>query len=153
MKNMIIWQALPVTIPRAVCRGDEYLVRGFETENILVNGNRTASASTLDTANVERIEALRGPTAVMFGKADPGGLINVITKQSLSETYRQVSIRSAKGFADEGDRLALAQVSGDFSGPITDDKTLLYRFNFATEYEEGFRQDYDERLLFLSSGV
>ncbi|MFD2136441.1 TonB-dependent receptor plug domain-containing protein [Novosphingobium resinovorum] len=34
-----------------------------------------------DLANVERIEVLKGPASVLYGRGDPGGLINIVTKQ------------------------------------------------------------------------
>ena len=134
-------------------QGDEYIVRGFDTDNILFNGNRTSSASTLDIANVERIEALRGPTAVLFGKGDPGGLINVVTKQPLSETRYEVDVSGAAGFTDDGDRLRNGRLTADLGGPLTDDGRLRYRFNTALEQERSYRQDVDEQLLFLSPVV
>ncbi len=131
-------------------QGDEYLARGFETENVLFNGNRTSSASTLDTANVERIEALRGPTAALFGKADPGGLVNIITKQPLSAPFREITGAAATGLGGEGSRLRRGRTSVDFGGPLSEDGRLRYRFNAALEYEDSFRRDVDERLAFVA---
>lgn len=68
---------------------DNFAVRGFTgNENTgaayLVNGfvaNRGFTAPR-DTATIERIEVLKGPTASLYGSGDPGGTINVVTKQS-----------------------------------------------------------------------
>ena len=135
-------------------QGDEYLARGFETENILFNGNRTSSASTLDTANVERIEALRGPTAVLFGKGDPGGLINIITKQPLLDPQYRVNVLGMTGVGgSDGSRLLGGRGTVDLGGPITDDKRLRYRLNGALDYKRSFRQDVDENVMFISPVV
>ncbi len=131
-------------------QGDEVIVRGFQTDNILTNGNRTSSASTLDIANVERLEVVRGPTATLFGKADPGGLINVITKQPLNEQLRQVSLSGASGLGGDGERLQQGRLAVDLGGPLTEDKRLRYRLNAAVQDERSFRQDVDEKLLFIS---
>lgn len=131
-------------------QGDEYLARGFETDNVLFNGNRTSSASTLDTANVERVEALRGPTAALFGKADPGGLVNVITKQPLSDPFYEIDVSGSAGLGGDGDRLRQGRTTFDLGGPLSEDGQLRYRFNGAVEYERSYRQDVDERLLFLA---
>ncbi len=131
-------------------QGDEYIVRGFETDNILTNGNRTSSASTLDTANVERLEVLRGPIATLFGKGDPGGLINVITKQPLAEPFHEVTVSGAAGLGGDGSRLQQGRVAIDLGGPLTEDRRLRYRLNAAVQDERSFRQDVDESLLFVS---
>lgn len=57
--------------------GDDYLIRGFGA-NQIVNGlgfNRLAHAR--DLANVERVEVLKGPAALLYGQMEPGAVINV----------------------------------------------------------------------------
>lgn len=68
-------------------------IRGFgslsmttEYENsvlILLNGHRTGTSNVAlaGLANVERIEIIRGPSAVQYGSSAMGGVINVITKR------------------------------------------------------------------------
>ena len=130
--------------------GDDYLARGFETDNLLFNGNRTGQPTTLDTANVERIEALRGPTATLFGRADPGGLINVVTKQPLAEPFYQADLTGGSGFFGDGSRFREGRLAIDAGGPIDTEGRLRYRFNLAAEHETTFRQDIDETLFFVS---
>ena len=49
---------------------------------ILINGHRagTANVSKLSPANVERIEIVRGPSSVVYGSQNMGGVINIILK-------------------------------------------------------------------------
>ncbi len=68
---------------------DAFAVRGFSgDENLpsgyLVNGfnNGRGFGGARDVAGVERIEVLKGPTAALFGRGEPGGTINIITKQA-----------------------------------------------------------------------
>lgn len=64
---------------------DDYLIRGFNAE-LSTNGlgfKRTDHPT--DLANVERIEVLKGPASVLFGQMEPGGTINIVTKQPLDE--------------------------------------------------------------------
>jgi vitamin B12 transporter len=68
-------------------------LRGFNTDThgndlqghvlILLDGRRagTGNAAKLLTANVERIEIIRGPGAVQYGSAGMGGVINIITRR------------------------------------------------------------------------
>ena len=133
--------------------GDQYLARGFETDNILINGNRSGAPTTLDTANVERIEAIRGPTATLFGRADPGGLVNVVTKQPLSEPFYEAELQGGTGFVGDGARYRDVRATVDTGGPIDEQGRVRYRLNAAAEYERSFRQDIDDKLFFVSPVV
>ncbi len=131
-------------------QGDEYIVRGFDTENVLFNGNRTSSASTLDTQNVERVEVLRGVTGLLFGRADPGGLINIVTKQPLDEPLYIVEGQYSSGISGDGEDLDKGRVAIDIGGPLNEQKTLRYRLNAAYDDEQSFREDVDEEVKFIS---
>lgn len=54
-------------------------LRGFPINSRLRNGLLRYNAYSLD--NVERVEVIKGPAAVFFGNAFPGGVINYVTKQ------------------------------------------------------------------------
>ena len=133
--------------------GDAYLARGFVADNILINGNRSGRPTTLDTANVERVEALRGPTATLFGRADPGGLVNVVTKQPLAEPFYEAELQGGSGFFGDGSRYRDVRATVDTGGPIDEQGRLRYRFNAAAEYERSFRRDIDDKLFFVSPVV
>jgi iron complex outermembrane recepter protein len=59
-----------------------FTIRGFETSQILVNGVR--ANEDIPDILIQQIEVVKGPNA-LYGESDPGGLINVITKQPLGE--------------------------------------------------------------------
>lgn len=57
--------------------------RDFKSEVlILINGHRagTANISKLSVADVERIEIVRGPSSVVYGSQNMGGVVNIILK-------------------------------------------------------------------------
>ncbi len=67
-------------------RSDTFIIRGFRTQTyaidgVLLNQAGNFSAVTRDLADVERIEVLKGPASVLYGRGDPGGLINIVTRQ------------------------------------------------------------------------
>ena len=131
-------------------RGDDYISRGFEGDNLLINGNRSGSLSKLDTANVEQIEVLRGPTSVLFGRADPGGLVNVVTKQPLFEPLLETSVKAKGGLTGQGKRLRSGRVGLDAGGPLNGDATIRYRLNSAVEVNRSFRKHVDESLFIIA---
>ena len=87
---------------------------------------------------VERIEVLRGPASVLFGAGEPGGIVNVITRQPLDEPYYNLAF--------EAGNYELYQPSIDLSGPLTGDDMALYRF-IASYQSSGDFQDFAENEL------
>ncbi|OKH56002.1 ferrichrome-iron receptor [Calothrix sp. HK-06] len=111
---------------------DSYTIRGFSAENNLRNGFRQDSFTGFtDTANIERVEVLKGPASVLYGQLEPGGVVNYVTKQPLNEPFysAQFSAGSYNYY-----RPAI-----DISGPLNPDKSVLYRLNAAYENSGGFR--------------
>lgn len=76
--------------------GVGFTVRGFDS-NGAVNGLPSASSSmfaagtTLPLANIERIEVLKGPDAILLGGDNLGGTINIVTKKPNAEERLYVS--------------------------------------------------------------
>jgi iron complex outermembrane recepter protein len=95
-------------------------IRGFEEEASLRNGLRDGNFRFEPIGTVEQIEVLKGPASVLFGALEPGGVINITTRQPLDKPYYKI------GF--EAGNFGLYQPSIDFSGPLTTDKNILYRF-------------------------
>ncbi|MBW4622898.1 MAG: TonB-dependent siderophore receptor [Cyanosarcina radialis HA8281-LM2] len=107
---------------------DYFVIRGFEQYgNALVNGIPDSSiVNDSGFANVERLEVLKGPASVLYGETGfsaIGGTINFVTKQPLSEPFYEVSATAGSFNTYRGGL--------DFSGPLNDAKTVLYRLNAA----------------------
>ncbi|MFT9297041.1 MAG: TonB-dependent receptor plug domain-containing protein, partial [Gluconobacter sp.] len=63
---------------------DDLMKRGFgavDDGSILRNGVRMPTGRNFDLATTERVEVLKGPASLFYGMQEPGGVINVITKQ------------------------------------------------------------------------
>ncbi len=130
-------------------RGQDFLIRGFGATQYR-NGlredaggggtfnNRTAQ----ETANIERIEVLRGPASVLFGQGEPGGIINLVSKEPLPYPYYNVAFTA--GSYD------FYRPTLDFSGPLTDDGALAYRLNVAYESAGSFRDFTDSERYFIA---
>lgn len=68
---------------------------------------------------LERVEVLRGPSSVVFGQVKPGGIVNMVSKKPKDEAHGEVQLQFGSH--------ERAQMAFDFGGPITPDKTWLYR--------------------------
>ncbi|NEQ33203.1 MAG: TonB-dependent receptor, partial [Leptolyngbya sp. SIO4C5] len=75
-------------------------IRGFTANNftagaILRDGFRiNDNLSTQETANVERIEVIKGPASVLYGQNDPGGIINLVTKRPLARPFYEFEFQA-----------------------------------------------------------
>jgi iron complex outermembrane receptor protein len=98
-----------------------------------------------DTANLQRIEVLKGPASVLYGNLDPGGVINYITKQPLSEPFYEVAMQAGN--------FGLVRPTIDLSGPLNSQRTALYRLNAAYEGGGNFRDFDTEVARFFISPV
>ncbi|AXF20264.1 TonB-dependent siderophore receptor [Burkholderia pyrrocinia] len=129
---------------------DNYAVRGFAGDgntsgtDYLVNGfswNRGISVPR-DTANLERMEVLKGPASALYGRGDPGGLISYTTKQPQFARSNTVDVSA-------GSYGALRETL-DSTGPVT--KSLAYRFVAMNENNGSFRDTVSsKRYLFAPS--
>lgn len=102
------------------------------------SGNRGFNAPR-DTANVERIEFLKGPAAALYGTSEPGGTLNIVTKRPLWQ-----SAHSVEGYVGS---FGFLRGTLDSTGPVGANNA--YRLNIAAETRDGFRDFVDsDRLLF-----
>lgn len=122
---------------------DNYTIRGFAISSNLRNGFSDGGFYSLtDVATIERVEVLKGPASVLYGQIEPGGVVNYITKQPLSEPYYAASFTA--GSYD------FYRPSIDISGPLDPDKTVLYRLNVAYENSGSFRDFVDSELFVVA---
>jgi iron complex outermembrane receptor protein len=116
---------------------DSFAVRGFTgDENLpsgyLVNGFNAGRgfSGQRDVAGIERVEVLKGPAAAVLGRGEPGGSINLVTKQAeLGRSFGTASLQY-RSF-DTG------RVEGDANVAITD--TLTARLIGYAEAGDTFR--------------
>ena len=114
---------------------NHYNIRGITQadDGQVINGLRTRQYYFLQpiTSHLERVEVIKGPSSVTFSSADPGGTVNMVTKKPLKEKRGEVSL-SAGSFST-------LRAAVDFTGPLNEEKTLLYRLNAAFQEAKSFR--------------
>lgn len=103
----------------------------FEDQN--ANGRR-------DMANIERIEVLKGPGSILYGQAEPGGIINMVTKKPLLKPFHK--LEQQFGSFD------FYRTSLDSTGPIG--SGLSYRLNLAYENSGSFRDFVEDERVFIA---
>ncbi|MFA5985031.1 MAG: TonB-dependent receptor [Methylococcaceae bacterium] len=114
--------------------GNGFIIRGFRNNRVYRNGllaNADGFPTEIDAGNLQSIDVLKGPAAVLFGRVEPGGLINIITKKPLDTPY--YSLEQQIGSYD------FYRTQWDATGPVTEDNKLLYRFTGAYQNNNSFR--------------
>lgn len=112
---------------------NDFSLRGFRASNALINGLRDQTNSWGQSLlpNVERIEVIKGPSSALFANSDPGGTVNTVTKKPLDEDRKAISFATGS--------YNTFRITSDFTGPMNEEKTLLYRLNLAYQNAQSFR--------------
>lgn len=118
-----------------------FLVRGFES-SVVRNGaaEPLGAFQQTDTANIERVEVLRGPASALYGQGAPGGVVNVVTKRPTDSFFAE--------FASEASSFTRLRQDLDVNLPLAETWNLSARMVGALEWTDSFRlrDDFDETL-------
>jgi iron complex outermembrane receptor protein len=106
---------------------DYLIIRGFaadgQSQNNYLNGLKMQgnfyNDAVIDPYMLERAEVMRGPVSVLYGKSNPGGLLNMVSKRPLSEPLKEVQFKMGTN--------SLFQTGFDFSDALDDDGVYAYR--------------------------
>ncbi|WP_046756656.1 TonB-dependent receptor [Kordia jejudonensis] len=128
---------------------NHYNIRGITQadDGQVLNGMRTRQYYFLQpiTSHLERVEVIKGPSSVTFSSADPGGTVNMVTKKPLLEKRSEVSLSTGS--------FGTIRATADFTGPLNESKTLLYRFNAAFQEADSFRDVVNNNALLISPSL
>ncbi|WP_293312406.1 TonB-dependent receptor [Pedobacter sp. UBA5917] len=107
--------------------------RGFATPQLVRNGVGSFTYNTIDPANLERIEVIKGPAATLFGStiSSFGGLFNRVTKKPFDSFKGEISYSGAS--------YDLNRLTADINTPLNEEKTALLRVNTALHSERSFQ--------------
>ncbi|MEG3896411.1 MULTISPECIES: TonB-dependent siderophore receptor [unclassified Microcoleus] len=126
-------------------RGTTFGLRGFGDAPVLRDGFRRYGnyQSFPEVANLDRVEVLKGPASILYGEIQPGGLINLVSKQPLSEPFYEAELQLGNQ--------SFIRPRFDISGPLTSDRSLLYRLNGLYQTSDSYRGfDQDNQRLFIA---
>ena len=125
---------------------DNFILRGFDAGGSTYrNGLRHISTTSLETANLDAIEILKGPASILYGRAEPGGIINLATKRPLDVPY--YSLQQQFGSYN------FYRTTIDATGPLVADRTLLYRMNLAYKDNNTFQDFVSQQSIFFSPSL
>lgn len=113
---------------------DQLVIRGNSTSaDFFLNGVRDDVQYYRDLYNVERVEALKGPNSMLFGRGGGGGVINRVSKEAGFSALRE--------FAFQGGSFGAKRFTADLDQPINN--RLALRLNSLYENSGSFRDFVD----------
>lgn len=124
---------------------DYLIIRGFaadgQSQNNYLNGLKMQgnfyNDAVIDPYMLERAEVLRGPVSVLYGKSNPGGLLNMVSKRPTTEPLKEVQFKMGTD--------NLFQTGFDFSDALDDDGVYSYRLTGLARSADAQQQGAEEQ--------
>ncbi len=131
-------------------RGDWIFLRGSDDTTTLIDGLRLPLAGWWGVVRVEpeayeRIEVLRGPSSIIAGQNDPGGVVSLVSKRPQAVTSRNVGL----SFGSYDRR----EIHADLTGPLAAGSPWSYRLVGVARDGNTQVQYADEKRLFLAPSL
>lgn len=80
--------------------GDRYMIRGFQVSQEFIDGTSISGGSgysmSIPQYNIERIEVIKGPNAILVPGGSPGGVMNPITKEPMAKDATTFTLNLAQ---------------------------------------------------------
>jgi iron complex outermembrane receptor protein len=127
--------------------GAYYNSRGFIVQSSMRNGIAGNVTNSIDAANIERIEIIKGPSGTLFGSSltSYGGLINRVTKKPYDTFGGEVSL--------SGGNFGFYRGSADINTPVDKDKKVLFRLNTAFNHDGSFQNNGFSRNVVIDPSI
>ncbi|WP_099207404.1 TonB-dependent siderophore receptor [Xanthomonas citri] len=129
---------------------DSYSMRGFTgdpnfSSDYMVNGfNASRGYNGLrDAANTQSIEVIKGPASALYGRGEPGGAVNIVTKKPLFQPQHSVDVSAG--------RFDSYRAAIDSTGPLSGN--VAYRLNVMHKDQHSFRNTVDSDSTLLAPSL
>ncbi|EOV7493949.1 TonB-dependent siderophore receptor [Proteus mirabilis] len=131
-------------------RNDEIFIRGYSYAPRFLDGlsygmGASSSTGAIDPWLLERVELIRGPSSVLYGQLNPGGLVAMTSKRPTSTTINHIQARVGND--------KLTETAFDFAGSLSDDNRILYRLNGLAKTQHTQIKDYKEERFALAPAI
>jgi len=124
---------------------ESFFSRGYDmsANNMFKNGFRYNAGSIPDISGLEKVEFLKGGSALLFGNVAPGGIVNLVTKTPLFKSGGEIAMQMGS--------YAFYKPSIDFYGPLS--KSIAFRINGSYENSESFRDVVKNERLYINPSL
>ena len=115
----------PVTGGATKTTDEVFSLRGFDdrsSSTIYIDGSKSSRnifSGTTEPYSLERVEVLKGPASALYGRAAPGGIINLVTKKPTTVPIREIQLQTGTN--------SRTQLAGDFAGALDSGGIWSYR--------------------------
>jgi iron complex outermembrane receptor protein len=121
---------------------ESFFSRGYDmsANNMFKNGFRYNAGSIPEVSSLEKVEFLKGGSALLYGNVAPGGIMNLVTKTPKFTSGGEVSMQMGS--------YSYYKPSIDFYGPLN--KSIAYRFTGSYENSESFRDFVKNERIYIN---
>lgn len=121
---------------------ESFFSRGYDmsANNMFKNGFRYNAGSIPEVSSLEKVEFLKGGSALLYGNVAPGGIMNLVTKTPKFTSGGEVSMQMGS--------YSYYKPSVDFYGPLN--KSIAYRFTGSYENSESFRDFVKNERIYIN---
>jgi iron complex outermembrane receptor protein len=117
--------------------GDRYTIRGFQVSHEFIDGmvisGEDGYSMSLAPYNIERIEIIKGPNAILVPGGAPGGQFNPITKSPLMNNQQSATLEFSQYFGNA--------ISTDINRVVSKERGMAVRFVAAYWNSEGYQKN------------
>ncbi|MDO1448172.1 TonB-dependent receptor [Rhodocytophaga aerolata] len=126
---------------------EEIAARGFAfgSNNTFRNGVRFNNGVMPETSSLEKVEILKGSSAILFGNVAAGGVLNLVTKKPKFENGGELSMRIGS--------YNFYKPSLDVYGAINNSDKIAYRLNTTYENAQSFRDEVKSERFYINPSV
>lgn len=103
---------------------DDFIIRGQRaTESVFLDGLSVSQNAWVaqEPFGMERVEVLKGPASILFGKVQPGGMVNMVSKKPRSDAFNEVGVTIGSD--------SFKQATFDLGRPISENGKSAFRIN------------------------
>jgi len=124
---------------------ESFFSRGYDmsANNMFKNGFRYNAGSIPDVSGLDKVEFLKGGSALLFGNVAPGGILNLVTKTPQFKSGGEVSMQIGS--------YSYYKPAFDLYGGLT--KSIAFRINGSYENSESFRDVVKNKRVYVNPSL
>lgn len=126
---------------------EEIAGRGFAfgSSNTFKNGARYFNGTLPEMSSLERVELLKGSSAILFGNVAAGGVLNLVTKKPQFQRGGEVSLRVGS--------FGFVKPTFDVYGSVLGSRRVAFRLNGTYETARSFRDVVESKRVYVNPSV